>query len=403
LEASVPSQAETDTFDDFHIEVASEIQPQAPLQLRLGARADGTLQTGSVDVRRATADFDETYLQLRVGGLRLTAGWQKPIWGRLSIAPPSDILSTYDFTRYLLFDPASERRVAPSARLEAYLGTWKADAFFLPGFRAAELAPISSFWSPIDQTRGAILGFPSSNPIFQELVKNGTFGIEPTTGGGGGVRVTRTGAIDFGITAAEARLSLPYYRLNDSMRGALLSGAPPSSALQQGVPTFFEIHPRNRLYGVDLGFEKLGAVWRLEAARLSDVPVTLSDLTVLSVPGIRWGAEAELVPFGRGLRVNLAASGYHLASSEPFLDPQRVVRLSGELDGRWAHDRYRARVRFIYGVTPNEIYVNPELALLEFEPYELFVGYHLFEGDEITASGFFSDRDLIILGVRRGF
>jgi hypothetical protein len=103
--------------------------------------------------------------------------------------------------------------------------------------------------------------------------------------------------------------------------------------------------------------------------------------------------------------VNVAASGHELSSSEPlpFFDPERVVRLSGELDARWAHDRYRTRLRFIYGLTPRELYLNPELSLLEFEPYEIFFGYHVFDGDEITASGFFSDRDLFVVGLRRGF
>lgn len=399
LESSAPRQREM-TLDDVHIEIASEIRPDPRLYLRLGVRADGTFQTGSGEFR-AAADFDETYLQLRRGAVLMTAGWQKPVWGRLSLAPPSDILSTYDLTRYLL-SPASERRVAPGVRVETYLGEWKADAFWLPEFRAAELAPVSSFWSPIDQTKGALLGYPSSNPILQTLIRNGTFGSEPTPGGGGGLRVSRTGGIDFGITAAEARLSLPYYRFDDTVGRALLAGADPGTALQLGAPTFVEIHPRNRLYGVDLGFEKLGAVWRLEGARVSDVPVTRPDLTVVEVPSIRWGAETELVP-GPGFRINIAASGYHLSETEPFLDPARVVRVSGELDARWAHERWRARVRFIYGVTPYEFYLNPEIGLLEFEPYEIFFGYHSFDGDEITASGFFSDRDLVILGVRRGF
>ena len=62
--------------------------------------------------------------------------------------------------------------------------------------------------------------------------------------------------------------------------------------------------------------------------------------------------------------------------------------------------RWRARMRFSTGLDRRDVYLNPELAFIGFEPHELYLAGHWLDGADMTAGGHFQDNDLIALGWR---
>ncbi len=246
-----------------------------------------------------------------------------------------------------------------------------------------------------------------TNPLLAPLVRRGRIGDDDDGEGGFGARLSHTGQrVDYGVTVQHVRQSAPYFALNPAVRRTLVAtGGNVAAALAAGggADTFTGMHPRTWVAGGDLGFAAAGATWRFEAAYLSDVPVTRTNLAFDTVEGVEWVAGVEFYPGDGNARVNLQLSGRNLRDTPDILDRDDIYNFNGELENVFANNRWRAKLRFAVGLDEHDVYLNPQIAYVGREPHEFYVGYHHFEGADETLNGFYEDNDLITLGWRASF
>nr|WP_083761806.1 hypothetical protein [Alkalilimnicola ehrlichii] len=372
-------------------------------ELRLGARLDGHWQGGGErsGVSRLDADYAENWLRYRGRDWRLTVGTQRVLWGRVDEIPPTDRLSTKDLTRFALDEMVDRRRTNPAVRLEFYQAGWAVDLLFLPLFRPAELPDRDSVWHPVDRERGRLFGLPA-DPALAPFIRDARIDddVSGDGDGGGGVRLSRGGAgADFALTLQRARHSQPHYRVDDATRAALLGAGPPPDR-----PTLHAEHPRTWVVGGDLATELGAWTLRAEAAWLSDVPVTRADdLRQRTVAGFDWVLGVEGFPGDRDFRTTLQVAGQHLDGAGGVLEAREAYYLTGELENPFADHQWRARVRFSAGLDRRDVYLNPELAWIGFEPHEFYAGLHWLDGRDDTAGGFYRDNRMLVLGWRGQF
>jgi hypothetical protein len=61
------------------------------------------------------------------------------------------------------------------------------------------------------------------------------------------------------------------------------------------------------------------------------------------------------------------------------------------------------RLRYFVGLDVQDLYLNPQIAFVGFEPHEIYLAYHYFDGAEQTLGGFYQQNDLVTLGWRMRF
>lgn len=370
-------------------------------------RADAYPQWGRLDDDSASLDYGESFVRYSGERTRITVGAQTVLWGRVDEIPPTDHMSVQDASRYILDELPDRRRAVPALRVEHSVDTLKLDAVLMPWFRPAELPDRDSLWHPVRQEHGRIIGIRTT-PLYRAAIRAGSFG---STGdfddfGGVGVRLSRRGSgFDAAATVQRTRLSLPYYQLDPAVRAAVLQGQPLAAAIAAGSgPTFREVHPLNWVAGGDVAFEALGGTVRLEAAWLSDFPVTTFDARLETHDAIDWVGGYEFFPADGNARVTLQLAGHHvLGAPAGILDRRRIFSFLGEAEIPFAQDRWRFAARFALGLNDRDIYLNPKLSYVGWEPHEIYLGAHLFSGSEATFNGYHADNDLIVVGWRAKF
>jgi hypothetical protein len=387
----------------------ADIRPEGfpAWSIRATVRGDAYPQSGHFDDSTTRLDYGESFVRYDAARTRITLGAQTVLWGRVDEIPPTDRMSVQDLTRYVLDELPDRRRAVPALRIEHALDAYKLDAVLMPWFRPAELPDQDSIWFPVRQEDGRMLGIRNPFPLYGEIIRNGTIGeADDLDGfGGAGVRVSRSGAgIDGAITVQRTRHSLPYYQLDPLVRQAVLQGQPLGAALASGVgPTFREVHPLTWLVGGDLAMEALGGTVRLEAAWLSDVPVTTLDARLETHDAFEWVGGYEFFPGDGNTRVTLQLAGRHVLDTPPTLDRTRVFNFSGEVEVPFAQELWRFNTRVSVGLNDRDIYVNPKLSYVGWEPHELYVAAHLFSGSHRSVNGFYASNDMIVLGWRARF
>lgn len=389
-----------DSSNYLHANVTARWNPVSQWEFQLGARADGHYQNGGMDYDSTRADYGDSFIRYRGENVRLTAGTQTVLWGRIDEVPPTDRLSVQDMTRFVLDELSDRRRAVPALRLEVFKDAYSFDAIWIPDFREAELPGINSIWSPVDQTGGRIRGVPES-PVLSQFISQGTFGSD-ITGSGGGIRLSHSGeGLDYALTVQRFRHSTPYYELNPTVRASYLGGNPVATAIASTTAsTFTERHPESWLFGGDIGVTTDKATWRFEAAYISDVPATTSDFRMITLEGVDWMGGVEFYPGDGDTRVNLQLGGRHYLDEPQILDRDNVYNFNGEIENVFGHNRWRAKARFSLGLDDKDIYLNPELAYLGFEPHELYVSIHYFDGNSGTFGEFHKNDSLLTLGWR---
>ncbi len=390
--------------DYLHAAASARWRPNEHWEYRVAGRVDGCLQTGTPECSEAKLDYGDTYVRYRSDRLRVTAGAQTVIWGRVDEIPPTDRLSVRDASRFMLDGLQDRRRAAPALRVETFHQGYKLDLLWLPDFRAAELPNRNSIWYPVDRQHGRFIGVPSS-PLLAPMIQGGTFGEDDGGQGGYGLRVSRTGrGLDYALTVQRARQSLPYYQMNETARTTLLATMNPATALAAASgDTFVARHPWTWVAGGDLAFEAKGVTWRAELAYLSDVPVTTTDLRMVTVKALDWVAGAEFYPGDANARVNLQLAGHHLLQTPDIIDRTHIYSFNGSVEDVFAYNRWRAKLRFSFGLDKRDVYLNPELAYIGWEPNEFYVGAHYFDGADGTPGGFHRHHSLIVAGWRARF
>ena len=389
LEAGgLPDAPEADTYSTLRTSAYVLWQPSRNWEFRAGARLDGMSQDGgSADHHELLADYADTYVRYRNGDTRLTLGAQTIIWGRADEIPLADRVSRVDLTRFVLDDLPDRRRAQLAARWEQTFGDYKLDAVFLPVFRGAQLPDVASIWSPISRTTGQVLGIAPS-PFLAALVGAARIEEDEHGSGGGAVRLTKTGApFDFGVTLARTRQSLPYYQVG----GTLLT------------PTLTAVHPFNTFVGADLELVSGGLTWRMEAGYTDHVPVTLASTAMDSTHSLDWIGALEFFPGGKDTRVNLQLVAHALQTSRSILELKEYYGANGEVETSFSQGRWKAGMRFASGFNVRDIYLSPKLSYVGWEPHELYVAAHYFDGESRTLGGFHQDHSLITLGLRTKF
>lgn len=356
------------------------------LEFALGARVDGHFQSGGRDTTQRVLDYTENYLRWRSGETRLTVGTQNVLWGRVDELPPADRMSRADLSRFILDELPDRRRAVPAVRYEQFFGETKIDAVWLPAFEAAVMPDPDSVWSPLDRSRGRLLGVKNGD-IPAALLIAAQVREDDDGAGGGGVRLTRTGGeVDYGLSLQRSRQSMPYYRLDDL-----------------ATATFSAVHPYSWVLGGELETQGVGATWRLEGAWSSDVPVTGRDFVYRTEEALDLVAGVELFPGDGETRVTLQLAGHKTFADGPVIDRTRIISFNGEVEHPFAQGRWRFGLRFFAGLDEQDLYLNPKLAYLGIEGHEFYLAGHLFSGASQTLGGFHRDNDLISLGWRAKF
>ncbi|MHB1144342.1 MAG: DUF1302 family protein [Thiobacillus sp.] len=385
LEAgALPDAPEADTYSTLRASAYVLWQPSRNWEFRAGARLDGMTQAGgSADHDEMLADYGDTYVRYRSGDTRLTLGAQTIIWGRADEIPLADRVSRADLTRFSLDDLADRRRAQLAARWEQTMGDYKLDAVWLPLFRGAQLPDVASVWSPINRTTGQIIGI---DPALTGWVSGANIDEDEHGSGGGALRLTRTGApFDFGVTLARTRQSLPYYRVDL-----------PSSTLTA-------VHPFNTFVGADLELVSGGLTWRMELGYTDDVPVTLATTAMNKTRSLDWIGALEFFPGGGDTRVNLQLVAHALQTDHDILELKEYYGANGEIETTFGQGRWKAALRFATGFNVHDVYLGPKLSYVGWEPHELYIAAHYFDGEERTLGGFHQDHSLITLGLRTKF
>lgn len=378
---------DVDAIGLAHAELGLEWTLDEHWDMRLAARVDGFLQSGKPEADRLDADYGETWLRYRGEGLSVTLGAQKVIWGRIDELPPTDRLSAQDFTRFILDDLPERRRARPMLRIEHFSDIGKFDLLLAPTFRGAELPDKDSIWYPVDRRRGEILGLPT-NPLLRQIVAAAAIDDDaPAKDDAVGLRFSRSqGAFDMAVTVQHGRQSVPYFEYLPQ-RNALRARYPHASSL-----------------GADLGVEAGGMLWRFEAAWVSDVPVTRrTGYRYDTVEAINWAAGVEFYPGDGDARVNLQLAAVQLRDAGDVLDRDRIYNFNGSLEIPFAQDRWRASMRFFSGLDKHDVYLNPKISFVGWEPHKLYLELHWFDGSNGTLGGFHQDHALLALGWRAEF
>ncbi|MFZ3042443.1 MAG: DUF1302 family protein [Thiobacillus sp.] len=385
LEAgALPDAHEADTYSTLRTSAYVLWQPSRDWEFRAGTRLDGMMQAGgATDHDEMLADYTDTYVRYRGGDTRLTLGAQTIIWGRADEIPLADRVSRADLTRFVLDDLADRRRAQLAARWEQTFGDYKLDAVWLPVFRGAQLPDVASVWSPVNRSTGQIIGI---DPALTGWVSGARIDEDEHGSGGGALRLTRTGEpFDFGVTLARTRQSLPYYRV-DLTNLALTA-----------------VHPYNTFVGADLELVSGGLTWRTELGYTDNVPVTRPTTAMDTTHALDWIGAVEFFPGGGDTRINLQLVAHALQTDRGILELKEYYGANGEIETSFGQDRWRAGMRFSGGFNVKDIYLSPKLSYVGWEPHELYVAAHYFDGDARTLGGFHQDHSLITLGLRTRF
>lgn len=381
---SLPDAPEADTYSTLRTNAYVLWQPSLNWEFRAGARLDGMTQDGGLaSHRELLADYGDTYVRYRNGDTRLTFGAQTIIWGRVDEIPLADRVSRVDLTRFALDDLADRRRAQLAARWEQNFGDYKLDAVWLPVFRGAQLPDVASIWSPINRTTNQIIGI---DPALTPWVSAAHIDEDEHGSGGGALRLTKTGdPVDFGVTLARTRQSLPYYRLD-------------LPALRLTA-----VHPFNTFVGADMEMVRGGLTWRMEAGYTDNVPVTLPTTAMDTTHSLDWVGALEFFPGGGDTRVNLQLVAHALQADRSILELKEYYGANGEIETSFGQGRWKAGMRFASGFNVRDVYLSPKLSYVGWEPNEIYIAAHYFDGEARTLGGFHQDHSLITMGLRTKF
>ena len=379
------SGSESETSIYGHLSVSANWQPTPNWELQLAARADAYDEDDVNSFTTARGDYGDSFVRYRGDGFRLTLGTQTVVWGRMDGLPIADRVSTVDLRRFVLDELEDSRLSNPMLRLEAPVAGGQIDLVWLYDFRAAELPPKDSVWYPANLTTGRLLGISPDDVPPAAILGSKFDEDEPDGDGGFGARYTRTHSFaDIGVTVARTRQSTPYFRL--------------------AAPGRFEAeHPRSWSMGADAALDAMGATWRLELLYASDNPVTRSDLRYTTTPSMQWGAGVEFHPGDGDARVIVQLIGTNLVGAPDILDRKEIYSVNGEVVVPFDRERWRAKVNYYFGLDDKDVFVNPELSFLEFEPHEFYVSGYYFDGGDRTFGGFHEDHSSINVGWRTKF
>ncbi|MBA3598071.1 MAG: hypothetical protein H0W40_11955 [Methylibium sp.] len=361
-------------------------QPSRAWEFRAGLRLDAVSQAGgTASYEEGRADYGDTYLRYRSGDTRLTLGAQTIVWGRVDAVPVIDRVSRVDLSRFVLDDLSERRRAQLAARWEQNFGDHKLDVVLLPVFRGARLPDTESVWSPIDQRRGRVIGVAPS-PALEALVSSARIREDDSGSGGAALRFTKAGgAIDYGLTLARTRQTLPYYRVD---------------LAEQSLTA---IYPYNTFAGGDVEFVTGDYTWRAEIGHTDGVPVTRPDAQMSTTRSLDAVVGVEFFPGGKDTRVNFQVAARSLTTDRTILELKEYYGVNGEVESTFAQGRWQLGMRFFSGLNVHDLYLSPKLSYLGWEPHEIYLVGRYFNGEARSLGGFHEDHSMIAIGLSTRF
>lgn len=362
-------------------------KPARNWEVEAGAVLDAEHQAdGPAGFDRTDASAADTFVRWRTGETRWTAGWQTIIWGRVDETPLIDRVSRVDLNR-LVLDPLAERRLPmPALRWEQAFGDFNLDLVAIAEHRRARLSDPDSVWFPVDRRRGQIVGLDLP-PALSAFVSAATVTHAAHAAGGVGMRL-RHDAQDgpsLGLTLARTRQSLPHFVADLS-----------SMTLQQ-------VHPFVRFAGVDAEWNAAGMTWRTEFGYSLDVPATGLQGQMLKARAVEWAAGVEFFPGDGDLRINAQLLGRRLRADAALLERRELVALGGEAELPLDQGRWKLGLRLSSGLTAHDLYLAPRVVFAGWEPHELYLTLHAFDGEAGTLGGFHRRHDTITFGLTTRF
>lgn len=374
-------------------------------ELRLAARLDGYREQGFRTVSELKVDTADSFLRYRSDRRRITLGAQTVIWGRADFDAPTDQMGVIDLSRGLIDELSRHRRSALAMRWEEYFEHTRLDVMWIPVFRPTRLPPQQSVWYPINRRSGRVFGMHDF-PELANLLRVSSIDDGNVSGGsgGGGFRFSReAGSLDWALTVQRIRSPRPYFEIDPRLQPRLPDNLSLLDVIRARAQraTFQSVHPWTSVVGGDLGWAHNYSTWRLEAAWLSDVPVTTTQFALDSRSAILSAVAWEFFPSLGETRINVQLSARQLLDPGEIFERARTITMGGDLDSFWARQRWRLRLRYLVGLDHNQVYLNPELAMLRTHAGEFYIGAHWFSGQATSLGGLYRDNDWIVAGWRK--
>ncbi|MCB0343076.1 MAG: hypothetical protein H6626_02020 [Pseudobdellovibrionaceae bacterium] len=366
---------------------------------RIGGQASTFFQTGDASETWSNASLEETYLGYRNNWFKFSVGALKVIWGNVYENSLVDRLARQELGR-LILTPYDERlRSQWATRLELFFGSLKIDMAWVPQFQVSNFPEANNVWSPIDKTRGLILGANSSTLITTLATTGEVEDINPNSDAGG-VRMTYLGkGLDLGLSWVQAPAAQPFYFVNPVVAVAVGLGADPTTALASaGGVAFYKAYPKQTVVAVDMSTEALGGTVRGELGWARDGLTLDQNFLPLETDSLLWTTSLEVFPGDGNNTLNLQVSGSHVQADSETLLPKDVLNFGGRWMREWDQGRWRGLIRFAVGVNPFDYYLGPSLVFAGQEPHEFSLSLHTFEGAGQSAGEFFQDNAMILVG-----
>ena len=372
--------------------------------LNLGLRLDATQQLGAHDDSHVNTDYGGNYLRYRQGSIKITAGSQIVLWGRLDGDSPSDKMSSIDLSRLNIDKLPKRRRATTALRFEKFFSSSKIDLLWQPKFRVSELPEENSFWSPIDKKNGRIIGMPN-NAFSEALVRLGQIKHDDDEVKHAlGIRFTKTtDEIDFGLSLLRTHISAPYFIINPQVLSSIQSGSNISEAITaaDGV-SFLSVHPRTWVVGADAVYDFDTVSWRIDVAYSSDTPFLSKNGRFSTKEGLDWGIGLEAYPGDDNTRVIIELTGFDVLNDRPGSDLSYTA-LTGNIESLFQNERWRSDLDFSIELTDDNYYFNPTFSFIGLPANDFYISYHLFGGEEQTLGGYYSNNDILMIGWRGRF
>jgi hypothetical protein len=361
-------------------------RPSRDWEFRASVRLGGVAQRGGAfPYSGAEAELGESYARYGSGDLRVTAGLQTVLWGRVDAVSLIDVVSRVDLSRFILDELPERRRPQPMLRLEKSFGDVKLDGVAMFEFRRAVLPDLRDVWSPIDRRGGRVIGLPVT-PTIGAVARFASVREDGPDFGGVALRITRSGdPVELGLTVAHMRQPLPYYRLDPI------------------ALTLTATQPFVKLAAIDAEVVAGGATWRTELAFSTDRPLTRADGRVTDARAAEWVGAVEFFPGGADTRVLVQLISRRLRVDGSVLELVRYTGVNGEVQSSFGQGRWKLGVRFASGLGTHDLYLAPRLSYVGWEPHELYVALHGFKGEDRSLGGFHRDHGTVAIGLKTRF
>jgi hypothetical protein len=118
---------------------------------------------------------------------------------------------------------------------------------------------------------------------------------------------------------------------------------------------------------------------------------------------VEWVGAMEVLPGGEDTRVNLQLAARRIRGGQPVLERRAYTAVNGEVETAFGHGRWKVALRFNLGLNVHDVYLAPRLSYVGWEPHELYVTAHAFDGSERTLGGFHRRHDLLAVGLKTRF